>query len=171
MDIANMTFDGGIIRQNSPFNCGYSYIGTPVTIKGYYDIGYVWNIPYASFTGGAFGTSVVIYNILTLAWDGTGNKRLGVWRVDVVIMITCTGAPLTNLSWNTTNATTMPLTNTCVVVSDAGVFGATGVQIARMSFTINAVNLTTTYYLNSYVIAGAGLSSNTTSNITFTRIA
>ena len=171
MDIGNMTFDGGIIRQNSPFNCGYSYIGTPVTVKGFYDIGYVWNIPYGSFTGVAFGTAVGTYNILTLAWDGSGNKRLGVWRVDVVIMITCTGAPLTKLSWNTTNATTMVITDTCVLASDAGVFGATGIQILRMSFTIDVVNLTTTYYLNSNLTGGSGLASNTTSNIKFTRIA
>jgi hypothetical protein len=33
MDIGNMTFDGGIIRQNSNFNCGYSYLATPGTVK------------------------------------------------------------------------------------------------------------------------------------------
>jgi len=171
MDIGNMTFDGGIIRQNSPFNCGYSYLGTPVTIKGFYDIGYNWTIPYAAFTGGAWTGTSAIYNILTLAWDGTGNKRLGVWQVDIVIMSNCTGAPLFSLSWNAVNATTMPITSYCVVVNNAGAFSSGGVQIARLSFVLNVVNLTTTYYLNSYLTAGAGLSANTTSNITFTRIA
>lgn len=171
MDIGNMTFDGGIIRQNSPFNCGYSYLGTPVTVKGFFDIGYVWSIPYAAFTGGAWTGTAAIYNILTLAWDGTGNKRLGVWQVDIVIMSNCTGAPLFSLSWNTINATTMPITSYCVVVNNAGAFSSGGVQIARLSFVLNVVNLTTTYYLNSYLTAGAGLSVNTTSNITFTRIA
>jgi hypothetical protein len=171
MDIGNMTFDGGIIRQNSPFNCGYSYIGTPVTIKGFYDIGYVWTIPYASFTGGAWATSAVVYNILTLAWDGTGNKRLGVWRVDVVIINTCTSAPSSSLCWNTVSNVSRTINDTCVGASDLFLFGATGCQIMRMSFTINVVNLTTTYYLNSLTGGGAGLGSNTASQITFTRIA
>jgi hypothetical protein len=65
----------------------------------------------------------------------------------------------------------MVITDTCVLASDAGVFGATGLQIIRMSFTIDVVNLTTTYYLNSNLTGGSGLASNTTSNIKFTRIA
>jgi len=171
MNIGNMTLDGGIIRQNSPFNCGYSYIGTPVTIKGFYDIGYVWTIPYASFTGGAWATSAVVYNILTLAWDGTGNKRLGVWKVDVVIINTCTSAPSSSLCWNTVSNVSRTINDTCVGASDLFLFGATGCQIMRMSFTINVVNLTTTYYLNSLTGGGAGLGSNNASQITFTRIA
>lgn len=171
MDIGNMTFDGGIIRQNSNFNCGYSYLATPGTIKGFYDIGYVWTIPYASFTGGAWATSTVVYNILTLAWDGTGNKRLGVWKVDVVIINTCTSAPSSSLCWNTISNTNRTINDTCVGASDLFLFGATGCQIMRMSFTINVVNLTTTYYLNSLTGGGAGLASNTASQITFTRIA
>lgn len=171
MDIGNMTFDGGIIRQNSPFNCGYSYLATPLTVKGFYDIGYVWTIPYASFTGGAWATSVPIYNILTLAWDGTGNKRIGVWKVDVVIINTCTSAPSSSLCWNTISNVNRTINDTCVGASDLFLFGATGCQIMRMSFTINVVNLTTTYYLNSLTGGGAGLGSNTASNITFTRMA
>ena len=171
MDIGNMTFDGGIIRQNSNFNCGYSYLATPGTIKGFYDIGYVWTIPYASFTGGAWATSAVVYNILTLAWDGTGNKRLGVWKVDVVIINTCTSAPSSSLCWNTVSNVSRTINDTCVGASDLFLFGATGCQIMRMSFTINVVNLTTTYYLNSLTGGGAGLASNTASQITFTRIA
>jgi hypothetical protein len=171
MDIGNMTFDGGIIRQNSNFNCGYSYLATPGTIKGFYDIGYVWTIPYASFTGGAWATSAVVYNILTLAWDGTGNKRLGVWKVDVVIINTCTTAPSSSLCWNTVSNVSRTINDTCVGASDLFLFGATGCQIMRMSFTINVVNLTTTYYLNSLTGGGAGLGSNNASQITFTRIA
>jgi hypothetical protein len=171
MDIGNMTFDGGIIRQNSNFNCGYSYLATPGTIKGFYDIGYVWTIPYASFTGGAWATSAVVYNILTLAWDGTGNKRLGVWKVDVVIINTCTSAPSSSLCWNTVSNVSRTINDTCVGASDLFLFGTTGCQIMRMSFTINVVNLTTTYYLNSLTGGGAGLASNTASQITFTRIA
>jgi hypothetical protein len=171
MDIGNMTFDGGIIRQNSTFNCGYSYLATPLTVKGFYDIGYVWTIPYASFTGGAWATSAAIYNILTLAWDGTGNKRLGVWKVDVVIINTCTLAPSSSLCWNTISNVNRTINDTCVGASDLFLFGATGCQIMRMSFTINVVNLTTTYYLNSLTGGGAGLGSNTASNITFTRLA
>lgn len=171
MDIGNMTFDGGIIRQNSTFNCGYSYLATPLTVKGFYDIGYVWTIPYASFTGGAWATSAVVYNILTLAWDGTGNKRLGVWKVDVVIINTCTSAPSSSLCWNTVSNVSRTINDTCVGASDLFLFGATGCQIMRMSFTINVVNLTTTYYLNSLTGGGAGLASNTASQITFTRIA
>jgi hypothetical protein len=171
MDIGNMTFDGGIIRQNSPFNCGYSYLATPLTVKGFYDIGYVWTIPYASFTGGAWATSTAIYNILTLAWDGTGNTRLGVWKVDVVIINTCTSAPSSSLCWNTISNVNRTINDTCVGASDLFLFGATGCQIMRMSFTINVVNLTTTYYLNSLTGGGAGLASNTASQITFTRLA
>jgi len=171
MDIGNMTFDGGIIRQNSTFNCGYSYLATPLTVKGFYDIGYVWTIPYASFTGGAWATSAAIYNILTLAWDGTGNKRIGVWKVDVVIINTCTSAPSSSLCWNTISNVNRTINDTCVGASDLFLFGATGCQIMRMSFTINVVNLTTTYYLNSLTGGGAGLASNTASQITFTRLA
>jgi hypothetical protein len=171
MDIGNMTFDGGIIRQNSTFNCGYSYLATPLTVKGFYDIGYVWTIPYASFTGGAWATSAAIYNILTLAWDGTGNKRIGVWKVDVVIINTCTSAPSSSLCWNTVSNVNRTINDTCVGASDLFLFGGTGCQIMRMSFTINVVNLTTTYYLNSLTGGGAGLGSNTASQITFTRIA
>jgi len=177
MDVNNMSFDGLIIRQNAPFNCGYSYIATPVTTKTNFDIGYVWTIPYASFTGGAFGTSGtgVVYNILTLPWNGGGSfsdTKLGVWKVNVVIMITCTSAGLTNLSWNNSNSVSMVVTDTCVVASDAAIFsGGVAIQILRMSFTINASNLTTTYFLNSSITGGAGKASNTTSNITFTRIA
>jgi hypothetical protein len=171
MDIGNMTFDGGIIRQNSTFNCGYSYLATPLTVKGFYDIGYVWTIPYASFTGGAWATSTVVYNILTLAWDGTGNKKIGVWKVDVVIINTCTTAPSSSLCWNTVSNVSRTINDTCVGASDLFLFGATGCQIMRMSFTINVVNLTTTYYLNSLTGGGAGLASNTASQITFTRIA
>jgi len=171
MDIGNMTFDGGIIRQNSNFNCGYSYLATPLTVKGFYDIGYVWTIPYASFTGGAWATSAVVYNILTLAWDGTGNKRIGVWKVDVVIINTCTSAPSSSLCWNTISNVNRTINDTCVGSSDLFLFGATGCQIMRMSFTINVVNLTTTYYLNSLTGGGAGLASNTASQITFTRLA
>lgn len=171
MDIGNMTFDGGIIRQNSPFNCGYSYLATPLTVKGFYDIGYVWNIPASSFTGTAWATSAAVYNILTLAWDGSGNKKLGVWKVDVVIINTCTSAPSSSLCWNTISNTNRTINDTCVGASDLFAFGATGCQIMRMSFTINVVNLTTTYFLNSLTGGGSGLASNTASNITFTRIA
>jgi hypothetical protein len=171
MDIGNMTFDGGIIRQNSPFNCGYSYTGAPLTVKGFYDIGYVWTIPYASFTGTAWATSTAIYNILTLPWDGSGNKKIGVWRVDVVIINTCTSAPSSSLCWNTISNTNRTINDTCVGASDLFLFGSTGCQNLRMSFTINVVNLTTTYYLNSLTGGGSGLASNTASNITFTRLA
>jgi len=171
MDIGNMTFDGGIIRQNSTFNCGYSYLATPLTVKGFYDIGYVWNIPASSFTGTAWATSTAIYNILTLPWDGSGNKKIGVWRVDVVIINTCTSAPSSSLCWNTISNTNRTINETCVGASDIFLFGSIGCQNIRMSFTINVVNLTTTYYLNSLTGGGSGLASNTASNITFTRIA
>ena len=176
MDVNNMSLDGLIIRQNAPFNCGYSYLAAPVTTKTNFDIGYVWNIPYASFTGGAFATIGigVIYNILTLPWNGGGafpDTKLGVWRCDVVIMVTCTSAPLSVLSWNNSNSVAMVVTDTCVVCSDAGLFGIISIQILRMSFTINATNLTNTYFLNFTTTGGAGKASNTTSNITFTRIA
>jgi hypothetical protein len=106
-----------------------------------------------------------------LAWDGSGDKKLGVWRVDIVIITTNTSAPTCSLSWNTTNATTMVLTDTCAASQDGGSFGGSGRQIVRMSFTINVVNLTTTYYLNSQTIGGAGLATSNVSSITFTRIA
>jgi len=171
MDVNNMSFDGLIIRQNAPFNCGYSYIASPVTSKTNFDIGYVWNIPASSFTGTAWATSTAVYNILTLPWNGTGDKQLGVWKVDVVIINTCTTAPSSSLCWNTASVSNRTINDTCVGASDLFLFGTTGCQIMRMSFTINVVNLTTTYFLNSLTGGGAGLASNTASSITFTRLA
>lgn len=164
------TVNCGTIKFNAPLRCNYYNI-TTVPTKTNYDIGYIWSIPGSSFTNWISYTTP--NNIYTLVWDGSGDKTLGVWQVDIVLCTECTASPNSNLIWTTVNATSGDLTNTCTQAFDASLFGTTGVQIMRLSFVLNVTVIPSTYYLNYKRVAGigSGLVANTTnSKITFTRI-
>jgi hypothetical protein len=166
------TIECGTFSSEAPYNCGYLTIGAPITSKTNYNIGFVWDIGGASFTGTSWATAVGAYNIMTIAWNNTGNYTLGVWLCDIVIIINLTSPCNFSLCWNTISNTSMDITENCAQSTAATVFNATGQQITRLSFVLNITNFLGNYWLNSSRTGGAGLSSNTSfSRIRFTRIA
>lgn len=166
------TVECGTFSSQAPYNCGYLQLGGPITSKTNFNIGYQWEINGGAFTGTAWATSIVAYNIQTLVWDGTGDKTLGVWLCDIVIVNNCTTAPNFSLCWNTISGASMDITEKCAQSTTATLFNATAHQITRMSFVLNITNTLQTFWLNSLKAGGAGLSSNTSySQIKFTRIA
>lgn len=164
--------DNDTITQNAPFTCGYLTIGAPITSKTNFNIGYQWDIGGAAFTGTAWATAVGAYNIMTIAWNGTGDKTLGVWLCELVIITNCSTAPAFSLCWNTISNTSMDISEKCTQSNLTTVFNAASHQITRLNFTLNITNFLGNYFLNSSKVGGAGLSSNTSfSQIKFTRIA
>ena len=160
------------ITQNAPFTCGYLQLGGPITSKTNYQIGYQWEIGGGSFTGTSWATSIGAYNIMTIAWNGTGDKTLGIWICEVVIITNCTTAPAFSLCWNTISNTSMDISEKCTQSNLTTVFNAASHQITRLNFTLNITNFLQTFWLNSSKVGGAGLSSNTSfSQIKFTRLA
>ena len=165
------TIECGTFSSEAPYNCGYLTIGAPITSKTNYNIGFINTIPGASLNSG-WATAVVAYNIFTIVWNGTGDYTLGVWLCDIVIVTNCTTAQNFSLCWNTISNTSMDITEKCAQSTVATQFNATGHQITRLSFVLNITNLLQTFWLNSFKVGGAGLSSNTAySQIKFTRIA
>jgi hypothetical protein len=166
------TIECATFSSQAPYDCGYLTIGAPITSKTNFNMGYQWDIGGAAFTGTAWATAIVAYNIMTLVWDGTGDKTLGVWQVDIVIVTNCTTAPNFSLCWNTISGASMDITEKCAQSTTATLFNATAHQITRLSFVLNITNFLQTFWLNSLKAGGAGLSSNTSySQIKFTRIA
>jgi hypothetical protein len=164
--------DNDTITYNAPFTCGYLQLGAPITSKTNFNIGYQWQIGGAAFNGTSWGTASGTYNILTIAWNGSGDYTLGVWQVDIVIIINCLNSPTFSLCWNTVSNTSMDITEKCAQSYGATTFGAAGHQITRLSFTLNITNFLQNFWLNSLRSGGSSLSSNTTySQIKFTRIA
>jgi hypothetical protein len=159
------------VTQTVPFTCGYLQIGTPVTTKTNYQMGFINTILFAGFTGNAWATSSGAYNIMTIAWNGTGDYTLGVWNVEIVIISTCTTAPTISFTWNTLTATSMSLNLHSGCVSDIGAYNGVGASIFRMSFILNVANLTTNYFLNCSRVGGSVLASDSNSYIKFTRLA
>jgi hypothetical protein len=165
------TIECATFSSEAPYNCGYLTIGAPITSKTNYNIGFINTIPGASLNSG-WATAIVAYNIFTIVWNGTGDYTLGVWLCDIVIVTNCTTAQNFSLCWNTISNTSMDITEKCAQSTVATQFNATGHQITRMSFVLNITNLLQTFWLNSFKVGGAGLSSNTAySQIKFTRIA
>ena len=158
------------VTQTVPFTCGYLQLGTPVTTKTNYQMGFINTILYAGFTGNAWATSSGAYNIMTIAWNGTGDYTLGVWNVEIVIISQCVTAPLISFTWNTLTATSMSLNLHSGSVSDMGAYAGVGASIFRMSFVLNVANLTTNYFLNCSRVGGTVLSSDSNSYIKFTRL-
>jgi hypothetical protein len=165
------TIECGTFSSQAPYNCGYLTIGAPITSKTNFNIGYQWDIGGAAFTGTAWSTAVGAYNIMTIVWNGTGDKTLGVWLCEVVIITNCTTAPSFSLCWNTISNTSMDITEKCTQSNVTTVFNAASHQITRLSFVLNITNFLGNYWLNSNRVGGAGLSSNTSySQIKFTRL-
>ena len=164
--------DNDTITQNAPFTCGYLQLGAPITSKTNFNIGYQWDIGGGAFTGTSWATAVGAYNIMTIAWDGSGDKTLGVWLCELVIITNCSVAPAFSLCWNTISNTSMDISEKCTQSNLTTVFNAASHQITRLNFTLNITNFLGNYFLNSSKVGGAGLSSNTSfSQIKFTRIA
>jgi hypothetical protein len=164
--------DNDTITQNAPFTCGYLQLGAPITSKTNFNIGYQWDIGGGAFTGTSWATAVGAYNIMTIAWNGSGDKTLGVWLCEIVIITNCSTAPAFSLCWNTISNTSMDISEKCTQSNLTTVFNAASHQITRLNFTLNITNFLGNYFLNSSKVGGAGLSSNTSfSQIKFTRIA
>jgi len=158
-------------KSNAPFECGYLQLATPITTKTNYDIGYVWSILGTTFTSWN-GYIITPGNVVTIAWNGTGDKTLGVWLVEIILTTNSATTIDTNLNWNTVSGTSMTVNHTCCNMSGITLHNSTTCNILRMSFVLNVTNTTTTYYLNFLKAGGSALSDNTGgSRIQFTRIA
>ena len=143
-----------------------------VTTKTNYQQGFIKRIAGGSFTGTSWANSVGVYNIMSIVWDGSNDYTLGVWQVDIVVISSCVGAPGISFCWNDASNTSMAITSHCGYEDNFGTFNATNYQNFRMSFVLNVVNLTTSYFLNCNRVGGSVLGSNTSNSyIQFTRLA
>jgi len=155
-------------KSNAPFECGYLQLAPPITAKTNYDIGYIWRIQGSSFTSWNGFTSYG--NVVTIVWDGSGDKTLGVWKVDICIATNTTSAMDSGFVLNTTNTFVI---NTRSAWSNALTsYGVNQAQIVRLSTTLEITDLTTTYYLNFKINGGASRTDVPgASQMLFTRIA
>ena len=155
-------------KSNAPFECGYLQLGTPITAKTNYDIGYQWSIQGSSFNSWSGFTA--FGNVYTLAWDGTGDKTLGVWLCDICIATNTTSAMDSGFVLNITNNFVI---NTRSAWSNALTsFGVNQAQIVRLSTVLNITTLTDTYYLNFKINGGSSRTDVPgASQMSFTRIA
>jgi len=155
-------------KSNAPFECGYLQLGTPITAKTNYDIGYQWSIQGSSFNSWSGFTAYG--NVYTLAWNGTGDRTLGVWLCDICIATNTTSAMDSGFVLNITNNFVI---NTRSAWSNALTsFGVNQAQIVRLSCVLNITNLTDTYYLNFKINGGSARSDIPgASQMLFTRIA
>ena len=162
--------DKDTITFNAPLKCNYYNIPT-IPTKTNYDIGYIWSIPGSSFTN--WSSYLTPNNIYTLVWDGSGDKTLGVWRVDISIVTDTTSTSMQGgLNFNIGGPTYFNVNTRSTWTTAVGLFNSVFTQILHLSFTLDVANLTNTYYLNYYRIAGSGVTANTgASQILFTRIA
>jgi hypothetical protein len=158
-------------KSNAPFECGYLQLGTPITTKTNYDIGYQWSIQGSSFNSWsgftAFGT------VVSIPWNGTsnsGNTTLGVWLCDICIATNTTSAMDSGFVLNITNNFVI---NTRSAWSNALTsFGVNQAQIVRLSTVLNITTLTDTYYLNFKINGGSARTDVPgASQMLFTRIA
>ena len=170
---------GDVMSRNAPYNCSYLQLPVPMTTKTNYDQGFNFTIAGTSFTGQnwTIGTPTSPYNIMTIAWNNSGNYTYGVWHVDIIITTNYTTAvPIVSvLNWNTSSTTQTALVKTATTETGGGSFsgGTLLRQIAKLSFILNVTNYTTTYYLNYWLTGGSiGNAVNlANSEISFTRIA
>jgi hypothetical protein len=149
---------------------------SPLPTKTNYDIGYQFIIPGSSFNNSwCSGTPTSPYNIITINWNGSGNYQIGLWEVEILITIniSTTGPPSTVICWNTASATSTTFTKTSSCCNTVGIFqGVDGRQPHRFTFYLNVTNITTTYYLNYWLVGGAiNVENIANSQIQFTRIA
>jgi hypothetical protein len=165
----NATIESSTFTSNAPYTCGYNSLGTLPT-KSNQDIGYVWSIAGTSFT--AWSGFITPNNVVTIAWDGSGDKTIGIWKVDISLTTNSSTTINTNLNWNMSSTTSMTPNFTCANSVGVTTHGAVSCNILRLSFTLDVTNLTSTYYLNFLRASGSALSDNTAaSRIQFTRIA
>jgi hypothetical protein len=158
-------------KSNAPFECGYLQLGTPITAKTNYDIGYIWTIPGSSFTSWSGYTA--FGNVVTIAWNGSSfsnNTTLGVWLCDICIATNTTSAMDSGFVLNITNNFVI---NTRSAWSNALTsFGVNQAQIVRLSTVLEITNLTDTYYLNFKINGGSARTDVPgASQMRFTRIA
>ena len=160
-------------RSNAPFECGYLQLGTPITGKTNFDIGYRWTIDGTAFTAWNTYIAPTCGNLYTIVWDGTGDKTLGLWSVEISVGTESTTTAIeTLLCWNTISAVSRIANRTSSMSKGTADFFLAQLNIVKLNFTINVTNLSGTYYLNFMSQSGAGLAINTdTSFIRFTRIA
>jgi hypothetical protein len=167
----NATIDCDNFRSNAPFECGYLQLGTPITAKTNYDIGYSWTIQGSSFTSWSGYTA--FGNVVTIPWNGSsfsGNTTLGVWLCDICIATNTTSAMDSGFVLNITNNFVI---NTRSAWSNALTsFGVNQAQIVRLSTVLEITNLTDTYYLNFKINGGSSRTDVPgASQMSFTRIA
>ncbi len=77
-------------NNNAPFECGYLQLGTPITAKTNYDIGFIWSIQGSLYT--SWNGFTTFGNVVTIGTSFSGNTILGVWRVDICIATNATSA-------------------------------------------------------------------------------
>lgn len=158
----------GYALYNAPFICNYNTLGT-LPIKVNQDIGYIWSIAGTSFT--SWNGYTTANNVYTIAWNGTGDKTIGVWRMDISLVTNTATTMTCGLNVNIVSGTTFS-SNTRTVFDSSASGAFLGYQVLRLSTTLDIQNLTTTYYINFQRTGGSGLSDNTgASQILFTRIA
>lgn len=158
----------GYALYNAPFTCNYNTLGTLPT-KVNQDIGYIWSIAGTSFT--AWNGYTTANNVYTIAWNGTGDKTIGVWRMDISLVTNTATTMTCGLNVNIVSGTSFS-SNTRTVFDSSASGAFVGYQVLRLSTTLDIQNLTTTYYINFQRTGGSSLSDNTgASQIMFTRIA
>ena len=159
------------VKQYNPFECAYLQISPANTTKTNYNIGYQWTITAASFT--SWATYTTANNIYTLAWDGSGDRQLGVWNVEISIGTwSSTNDMETLLVWNTISTTNKQANYTSSMCKGTADFFAVSLNIVKLNFVLNVTNLTTTYYLNYMRRLGTFVAIDTDSSfMRFTRIA
>ena len=109
---------------------------------------------------------------MTINWNNSGNYSYGVWRCDITIVTNTNADMVSGLIWNTISTTEFNVNTTSTSASGFYVFGSGPCQVLKLSFTLNVINVTTTYYLNFKKTGGGALSANLgASQIQFTRIA
>ena len=163
--------DATTIKYNAPFSCWYYTLPT-VPPLNVYDVGYMWEVSGSTFNN--WTGFITTGNIATVNFDGIGGRKLGVWRVDIVLCTENTGSPNSKLIWTTVGPTSNDLTKYCINETTSALYGLITVQVMRLSFTLKVTTIPSTYYLNYYRTAGVGsgfIENKTNSHIQFTRIA
>ena len=169
-----MQFYGDTISLFNPFHTSYNFMSTTLPNKSLYEVGHVLTIPFTSFTGQNWigGTVTTPYNIMTIAWNGSGNYSLGVYIVHIVIITGYSTAPASCICWNTVSSSSSILTATSSNLSTGILFSGTVLrQLIKLDFILTVNDLTTTYFLNYWQGGGASLTANNISEISFTRLA
>ena len=112
-------------------------------------------------------------NVLTIVWNGSADKTLGVRQVEINLVTNTSTDMKCNLGWvdKLSAPPIYDILNDYPNMSNSSRANYLW-QTVNLSFIWNVTNLTTTYYVNFIRSGGSVLSSNTGSSyIKFTRIA